>query len=518
MRLTLCLLAAGLFGAAAAGSVAAQTSPAAPTISFPSHAGVSVRLSDLPPAPPAEQAHEVPILRLPPAGPEAPGNPNSGGGSQGASGTLGAAIGTAFPGLGYNGSYPADPNIAVGRTYIVQAVNTEIQVYDKFGHPQMAQPKSLAGFWSTLGGPCAANSDGDPIVQYDNQASRWIITQIGTFSTPYTECIAVSQSDNPMGFFNQYSYTFAYFNDYPKFGVWPTTTNSAYLATYNLFQGNTLIGGDLCAYDRNAMLAGSSFPVSICYTVATAGYLPADLDGATPPADGTPGYFLDFNTASTLRLYTLSPNFQTPATSTLTLVTPDISVPVFSEACNGGSCIQQPSTGRKLDSLGDRLMYRLAYRMLGTASTPTMVVNHSVAAGSSVGVRWYQLQPLNGGFSVVQSGTWAPDSNYRWMGSAAMDKVGDVALGYSKSGKSVYPSLAVTGRVPGDPAGTMEAEAVIQPGGGSQTLASRWGDYSALRIDPTDDCTFWYTGEYMSRTSFYVWSTAVGSLKFPSCQ
>jgi len=279
-------------------------------------------------------------------------------------------------------------------------------------------------------------------------------------------------------------------NDYPKFGVWPIATNSAYLATYNMFTGGqNFTGAQLCAYDRNAMLSHQASPAAVCFTVANDGnFLPSDLDGATPPPDGTG---------------TLS----APA---------DIAVAPFTPACNGGACIPQPNK-QTLDSLGDRLMYRLAYRMFGDHAS--MVVNHSVTAGSSVGVRWYELQaPIATptAFSVAQQGTFAPDSAYRWMGSAAMDGAGNIAIGYSKSSSNVYPSIAVASRTPTMPLGTMGSETILQAGSGAQTTYDRWGDYTSLRIDPDDDTTFWYTNEYYSRNSIlfnFNWSTAIASFK-----
>jgi hypothetical protein len=274
------------------------------------------------------------------------------------------------------------------------------------------------------------------------------------------------------------------------------------------------LGGELCAYDRNAMISGLSNPAAICFTVANDGnFLPSDLDGATPPADGTPGLFLNFETSNSLRLYQLSPDF-TALTGTLTQVTPDIAVAPFTQACNGGVCIAQPNS-QKLDSLGDRLMYRLAYRMFGDHAS--MVVNHSVTAGSSVGVRWYELQApaaTPGQFSLYQQGTFAPDSAYRWMGSAAMDGAGNIAIGYSKSSSSVYPSIAFTSRTPSMALGTMGTETILQGGAGAQTTYNRWGDYTALRIDPSDDTTFWYTNEYYTRNNPFFnfnWSTAIAS-------
>jgi hypothetical protein len=151
----------------------------------------------------------------------------------------------------------------------------------------------------------------------------------------------------------------------------------------------------------------------------------------------------------------------------------------------------------------------------------SMVVNHSVVAGSSVGVRWYELRAplatstqLPNQFSVVQQGTFAPDSAYRWMGSAAMDGAGNIAIGYSKSSGSVYPSIAAASRTPATPTGMMGTESILQAGAGAQTTYNRWGDYTSLRIDPSDDTTFWYTNEYYSRNSIlfnFNWSTAIGS-------
>jgi len=165
----------------------------------------------------------------------------------------------------------------------------------------------------------------------------------------------------------------------------------------------------------------------------------------------------------------------------------------------------------------------LAYRDRG--GIESLVVNHSVTAGTSVGVRWYELRnPSNGTMAsgtpvVYQQGTYSPNTAYRWMGSIAMDKAGDVALGYSVSSSSILPSIRYTGRAPGDALGTMQAENSIIAGGGSQSRTlSRWGDYSSMSIDPVDDCTFWYTTEYLKSSGTFNWSTRIASFKFPGCQ
>jgi hypothetical protein len=225
--------------------------------------------------------------------------------------------------------------------------------------------------------------------------------------------------------------------------------------------------------------------------------------------------------SNSLNLFKFHVDFTTPANSTFT---GPINIPVaaFSPACNGGSCIPQPSTSQKLDSLADRLMYRLAYRNRG--GTESLLVNHSVMVSGNKrsqvdGVRWYEIRTPNGTPTVFQQGTFSPDSTSRWMGSVAMDKVGDIAMGYSASSGSVFPSIRFTGRVPTDTLGTLEGETVLQAGSGSQlSNLSRWGDYSSISVDPVDDCTFWYTNEYLRNNGTFNWSTQIIAIKFPSCQ
>jgi len=531
------LCVAGILALAASGIAPGWAASPGLTVTQPSSAAASPNMSDLPLDHFRQSPAELKIV--PPAKPlpqrsSGPGGPQ--GHIQGEPGSHdGIEPKTSFGGIGANGYIPPDVNIAVGKNdpvtgvgYIVQLVNSQFAVFDKTGK-LITGPVSLSSLWSSLpgGGGCATNNAGDPVVQYDasavNGEGRWLVTQLGSTSGPaYSECIAVSQTNNPSGAYYLYSYSFGNnLNDYPKFGVWPTATNPAYLASYNLFaNGQTPAGAALCAYDRTAMLAGAASPTSICMQISNdAGFLPADLDGATPPPDATPGYFLNFETLSSLRLYQLSPDFTIPGNSTLSAATPDIPVMPFSMACNGGTCVPQPNN-QKLDSLGDRLMYRLAYRVFsgsgGVFDHASMVVNHSVVAGSSVGVRWYELRQTapGGALSLYQQGQFAPDSSYRWMGSAAMDGAGNIAVGYSLSSGNIYPAIAFAARTPELPAGTMGAEKILQSGAGAQTTYSRWGDYTSLRIDPSDDTTFWYTNEYYSRNSRlfnYLWSTAISS-------
>jgi hypothetical protein len=281
-----------------------------------------------------------------------------------------------------------------------------------------------------------------------------------------------------------------------------------------MFKGNTFVGADVCAYNRTAMLSGAS-ATQICFQQGSSvgGLLPSDLDGTTPPPTGSPNYVVNFGT-NRLNLYKMHVDFATPSNSSFTGPTA-ITVAAFTPLINGGTCVVQPSTTQRLDSLADRMMYRLAYRHLGTHES--LVANHSVAITGGGGVRWYEIQNPSGTPILAQQGTFAPDSSYRWMGSIAMDQAGDMAVGYSVASSSIRPSVRYTGRVPSDPAGTMEAEVNVVTGGGSQTGGlSRWGDYSAMTVDPVDDCTFWFTTEYMKTTGSFNWATRIANFKFPT--
>jgi hypothetical protein len=421
-------------------------------------------------------------------------------------------------------SAPPDTNGAVGATQYVQWVNESFAVFNKStGAIAAGFPKAGNTLWAGLkdsnGNPsgCAVNNDGDPVAQYDKAANRWIMTQFSVSSPRtygYLQCVAVSTSSDATGSYYDYAFPEPNFNDYPKLGVWP----DGYYLTFNMFgSNNAFLGGRTCALDRAKMLVGDPTAQQVCFQFSTAdgGLLPSDLDGSNPPPAGSPNYIVEFGSNS-LDLFKFHVNFTSPSSSTLTGPT-NIPVAAFSAACNGGgTCIPQSGSSQQLDSLADRLMYRLAYRNFGDHES--LVVNHSVTAGTSVGVRWYELRNLSGTPAVYQQGTYAPDSSYRWMGSIAMDKAGDIALGYSKSSSSMFPSIAYTGRVPTDALGTMEAENTITTGGGSQQPnLNRWGDYSAMTVDPVDDCTFWYTNEYLKSSGTFNWSTRIASFKFPGC-
>ena len=446
--------------------------------------------------------------------------------------TAGAAVATTaglgFAGVG-QGDYgfsdqyaPPDTNGAVGATQYVQWVNVDFAVFNKSTGALVLGPIAGNTVWKGFGGGCETNNDGDPIVQYDKAAGRWILTQFSVSTTPYLQCVAVSTTSDATGTYNRYAFSYgtSQFPDYPKLGVWP----DGYYITYNIFNnGTTFAGSKLCALDRTRMLTGAA-ATQQCFQLSTSfgGVLPSDMDGTSAPPAGTPNLLMNFGSNS-LNLWKFHVDWTTPTNTTLNGPT-NIPVAAFTAACNGGgTCIPQPNTREKLDSLADRLMYRLAYRHFADGHE-ALLVNHSVTAGTSVGVRWYELRNAPGSTMasatpvVFQQGTYAPDSTYRWMGSIAMDGSGDIAVGYSASSTSLNPSVRYTGRVPGDALGTLAAETVLKAGTGSQLAnLSRWGDYSAMTVDPVDDCTFWYTNEYLKANGTFNWSTWISSFKFPNC-
>jgi hypothetical protein len=434
-----------------------------------------------------------------------------------------AVVGLNFEGLG-DGEYgfhvnstPPDTEGAVGATQYIQWVNDSFAVFDKATGGLIAGPADGNILWSGFGGGCETDNDGDPIALYDKLANRWVLSQFAVSSPPpYLQCIAVSVTSDATGYWYRYSFEYSNFDDYPKMGVWP----DGYYETFNMFQNNQFIGSNLCAYDRISMLSGLS-AIQVCFQENTSvfGVLPADVDGTTAPPAGSPNYMMAYG-ANSLDLYKFHVDFNNPNNSTLSGPTV-INVAPFTPLCNGGICVPQPGTTNTLDSLASRLMYRLAYRNFG--SHESLVVNHSVAVngGASGGVRWYEVQNPSGTPVLAQEGTYAPDSIYRWMGSVAMDQAGDLAVGYSQSdSNSIYPSIAFAGRIPTDPTGALEAETEVIYGGGSQTGSPpihRWGDYSAMTVDPVDDCTFWYTQEYIQTTGSFNWHTRIVNFQFPSC-
>jgi hypothetical protein len=445
-------------------------------------------------------------------------------------GTLpGVTVGLDFEGQSANDNrnvfgfafVPPDTNGAVGATQYVQMVNITVAVYDKSSGALVLGPAAIHSVWNGFGGPCEFESPdgGDPVVLYDHLANRWLVSQLqynSTF-TQNEQCVAISTTSDATGAYNRYEFDYgSNFPDYPKYGIWP----DAYYNTVNMFGKNSFLGAQPCAFDRNAMLAGTAAS-AICFQgdPSIGSLLPSDLDGAAPAAAGEPNFFLHIADGTHLNLYKFHADFAHPGNSTFTGPTP-VNVAAFSEICagaNSASCIPEPNPGEKVDGLSDRLMFRLAYRNFGDHES--LFVNHTVAGGALGGVRWYEIRNPQSTPTVFQQGTIVDPNVDYWLGSVASDKAGNLAIGFSASGKAINPSIYIAGRAPGDASGVLAGPLVLAGGTGVQVQSfKRWGDYSAMTVDPTDDCTFWYTNEYYSTTGSFNWTTRIGSFKFDSCK
>jgi|HubBroStandDraft_3_1064219.scaffolds.fasta_scaffold05108_3 hypothetical protein len=453
-----------------------------------------------------------------------------------------------FDGTPVNNGAPPDSDGRVGPNHYVQFVNTRFQIWDKSGH-SLYGPFLGKTLWQFLGGVCAVHNDGDPVAAYDAMADRWILTQFTT-AVPAGpdqgshQCFAVSKTGDPLGAYYLYDFRTstdpALFEDYPHLGVWP---DSYYMVTHE-FNGNSFSQENLYALERAAILAGMPARLQVNRSFDAVnfgiGALPADLDGLTPPPPGAPNYVVRYssqlndgrtgNPPNVLDIWQAAATWG--ATPTLTVTGPTL-VPlatfndVFSCLGVNRACIPEPLNPATpqdyLDVVGDRMMFRNAYRNFGDHES--LVLNHTVNVAASgadqAAVRWYEVRSPGGNPVIFQQSTYSPTDvppASRWMGSIAMDASGDIALGYTKSSSQIFPSPMITGRLAADPASTMGAESVVFAGAGSQVgTGNRWGDYSAMSVDPRDGCTFWYTSEYLPASGSFNWHMRIAAYRFPSC-
>jgi hypothetical protein len=431
-----------------------------------------------------------------------------------------------FDGIAHDGFAPPDTNASVGSTQVVETVNVNYAVYDKAtGTIISGYPKTIISLFSGFGGVCQGPNMSDPVVNYDKMANRWLISYIAfdnSFNV-FASCHAVSKTSDATGLYNRYALNFPNGNlpDYPKVSVWP----DAYYETVNIFGGggSFFTGAEACALNRAAMLAGNTM-TSVCFQRGSNDYslLPSDLDGATLPPSGAPNYLIELDGVSftKLDLFQFHVDFAVPANSTFTGPVA-VSITSWTQICGATrACITEPSPGEKLDSIGNRLMYRFAYRNFG--SFESLVASHTVkpTKGTAIGaVRWYEIRSPGSSPSVFQSGTIQHKTASFWMPSIAEDKNNNIAVGFSVASSTVKPSVFYTGRMPTDPAGKMESTKGVVKGTGVQTgTGNRWGDYSSMAIDPVDDCTFWYAQEYYKVTGGFNWNTRLNSFKFQTCQ
>ena len=442
---------------------------------------------------------------------------------------------------------PPDPNGEVGPNHYVEMINLVFAVYDKNGN-KLVGPVDTGSLWAGFAIPDCTDPSGDPVVLYDQLEDRWLLSQFTTRGPIYYNCVAVSQTGDPTGAYYRYAFsTGVNFPDYPKYGLW----RNSYIITTREFGPTIEYGIGVYALERDKMLEGDPNARVVSFfldgnapgmlPLVGDGLLPPDIDGRTKPANGAPaplvgtqddggGYGATFDA---LNIWELSVKWQANPTASIVLKT-QLPVTSFDSIfpCSPGSrdCLPQPgitNPAQYLDILSyrQRPTFRLGYRNFGTYES--LVTNQSVEATPGVaGARWYEIRRTGGTYSVYQQGTYAPgDGIHRWMGSIAQDKKGNMALGYSVvNATDVYPGIRYTGRLMGDPLGQMTlGEGTIIDGTGVQrTTNSRWGDYTDMTVDPTDDCTFWYVNEYYTLagqlSSTAGWQTRIASFKLPGCQ
>ncbi|MBK7706377.1 MAG: VCBS repeat-containing protein [Acidobacteria bacterium] len=452
---------------------------------------------------------------------------------------------------GGTGFTPPDVNGDVGPNHYVSSINVVLKVFNKNGTLAAAAKKTSDLFASLpAADPCRTRNDGDPVVVYDSLADRWVITQfsipgLSSGSGNNYECVAVSTTSDPTGTYYVWSYLYpgGIGNDYPKIGVW----TDAYHMTFNQFNnaGTTFLGMGFLSQDRTKALVGDPTTSVIYKNIApidpnAGGGLPADIDGLVPPPAGLSEVIAEFRSdefgdpLDAIRYYKWVPDFTTPGNTTLTVL-PDVALAPFdARSPTSTSSVMEVSGGATLDGLNDRLMHRFAYRNLGSFASPTNSytgnftvnisgVNPTTAGTYQGGIRWFEMRRNADAFAVNDQGTHSTGAVSgstglnNWMGSVAQDNQGNIALGFSQSSTTQRADIKIAGRT-GAPSGTLnEGEALMFASPAVQTSSNRWGDYSSMTVDPTDDCTFWYTQEYYAANSSSNFSTRVGSFKFPGC-
>ncbi len=450
---------------------------------------------------------------------------------------------------------PPDTVGDVGPNHYVEMINLVFGVFSKSGDLLLG-PVDTGTLWAGFPIDECTEPSGDPVVVYDQFADRWILSQFTTRGINFPNeplnlfynCVAISQTGDPTGAYFRYAFTTGFnFPDYPKYGVWRDsyliTTREFGILDPNIYgigvyglERNKMIEGDPDARVVSFLLELSEVPLNLIGD----GLLPPDIDGKTKPKNNVPAPIIgtqDDNATygapfDALNIWEFDVKWRSTPTASIALAA-QLPVAEFDSiypcAPTSRDCLPQPGITdptQFLDILSyrQRPTWRLAYRSF--KSYEALVTNQSVEARpGEAGARWYEVRRTNGTYTVHQQGTYAPDDGvHRWMGSIAMDKKGNAALGYSVvNGTDVFPGIRYTGRLAGDPLGQMTlGEGTIIDGSGVQTTAnSRWGDYTSMNIDPVDDCTFWYVNEYYTpdgqASSPAGWQTRIASFKLPGC-
>src|SRR5689334_6638671 len=430
----------------------------------------------------------------------------------------------------------------------------------------------FAGF----GGQCEARNNGDAVVRYDQLARRWLIVmpifargpvrpdqppvwKSGDAAQlsppgrpnqpglpfklvpppvpnptvnpnraapatqgqgPFSICYAVSTSEDPLGEYYRYEFLRPLFPDYPRPAVWP---DGYYVPTST---GDDVIQKHACVVEREKMLKGLP-ATEQCVIIDGVNFLNnADLDGFALPPRGAPNIMLAAGGTQLKKVleddgiyaWSFQVDWKTPANTKL-IGPMKIPVAPYQYLCGGQltNCVPQPGSDRRLDAQGDKIMARVVYRRVN--GHESIVAVHSVNTSSAGGgVRWYEFRlDKNRNPKLYQQGTFAPNKFYRWMASPAMDRFGNIGIGYSFGGTPNFAGQRFTGRLSNDPLGQLTLhEAVLAEGEAAQTSTLRWEDYTTTATDPSDDCTIWYVGDYLKKDAA-TYSTRIGAFRMPGC-
>ena len=482
----------------------------------------------------APDAEQQPQPQPPPAPPVMTTPDGSGAVEQRSPGTREPArLITSFDGLGAGfegpqgastGRNPSDNSLAAGPNHIVQTVNSRLAIFDKQGKVLYGAVPTNTIF-KGFGGICEQRLNGDAVVRYEQLAERWLLVMpifqriAGRPEEPYSVCYAVSQTPDPLGAYHRYEFRRKLFPDYPRPAIWP---DGYYNPTST---GDEVIQKHICITDRTRMLKGEAASEQ-CIVIDGVNFLNnADIDGHGLPPAGAPNIMMATGGTQLKKIFEddgiyvwkVHVDWDDPKKTTVSEAA-KIRVAPYRYLCDGQltNCVPQPGAARRLDAQGDKLMQRLIYRKIGNRES--ILAQHSVntAAGGG-GVRWYEFRLDKKRNPVLyQQSTYAPDGLYRWMASMAMDRKGNIGVGYSYGGPEQFPGQRFTGRLANDPKNKLTfRETVLVEGEASQTNAMRWEDYTTTAMDP-DDCTFWYVGDYVKKGATN-YSTKIGAFRFPGC-
>lgn len=476
---------------------------------------------------------------------------------------------------------PSDNSLAVGPDHVFQIVNTRVAIFTKKGKRFSSTGKILYGpvvtnaVFAGFGGQCETRNNGDAVVRYDQLAGRWLIvmpifsrgpvrpdqpeagkdgqpaqssppgrsgqpgspfqlvppaqpnplnpnraTPATAGQGPYSMCYAVSLTSDPLGQYYRYEFLRPFFPDYPRPAVWP---DGYYLPTST---SDDLIQKHACVVERNKMLKGLP-ATEQCFVIDGVNFLNnADIDGQGLPPRSAPNIMMAAGGAQLKKIpaddvilaWKFHVDWQTPANTKIIGPT-KIPVAPYQYLCGGQltNCVPQPGTDRRLDAQGDKIMARLVYRKVNGHESIVAVHSVNTAAGGG-GVRWYEFRiGKNREPILYQQGTFAPDNFYRWMASPAIDRKGNIGIGYSFGGTPNFVGQRFAARLEKDPPGQLTLrETVLVEGEGSQNLM-RWEDYTQTAMDPSDDCTIWYVGDYIKKNESN-YSSRIGAFRLPGCR